>query len=218
MPTVGERADFLLLEALKEQTRLSDTFCLKDPRFVPASYSHDRQEVDYLIRMLSKRGDIEILSSQQCRVLPAGHMAADRLIRKVGPSDRAFVAMSFDSSLDKAYNEGHEAGIWNAGYDPVRVDRVEHVNRIDDKIIALIRTSAFVVADFTGHRGGVYFEAGFALGLNLPVIWTCRADDMKDLHFDIRQFNMIKWDAPTELAMRLQRRIEATLGKGPRIG
>ena len=64
--------------------------------------------------------------------------------------------------------------------------------------------------------GGVYFEAGFALGLNLPVIWTCRKDDMADLHFGIRQYNTIDWDSPENLALRLQRRIEATLGKGPK--
>ena len=39
---------------------------------------------------------------------------------------------------------------------------------------------------------------------------------MTGLHFDIRQYNTIDWDTPDELAVRLQRRIEATLGKGPR--
>ena len=70
-----------------------------------------------------------------------------------------------------------------AGYDPLRIDRVEHVAKIDDEIVAQIRRSRFVLADFTGHRGGVYFEAGFALGLNLPVIWTCRQDAVDQLHF-----------------------------------
>ncbi len=36
----------------------------------------------------------------------------------------------------------------------------------------------FMIADFTGHRGGVYFEAGFAHGLGIPVIWTCREDQL----------------------------------------
>ena len=124
--------------------------------------------------------------------------------------------MSFDKTLVDAYQAGFQTGIMNAGYEPVRVDRVDHTNRIDDEIIARIRTAAFVVADFTGHKGGVYFEAGFALGLDLPVIWTCRKDDMANLHFDIRQYNTIDWDTPEDLSMRLQRRIEAALGKGPK--
>jgi hypothetical protein len=118
--------------------------------------------------------------------------------------------------MREAYARGFEVGIRQAGYDPLRVDRVEHVGKVDDEIIAEIRRSRFVVADFTGHRAGVYFEAGFALGLNLPVIWTCRRDHIADLHFDIRQFNCIDWTEPDELADRLQKRIEAVIGAGPR--
>ena len=33
--------------------------------------------------------------------------------------------------------------------------------------MAEIRRSRFVVADYTGQVNGVYFEAGFALGLGL---------------------------------------------------
>jgi nucleoside 2-deoxyribosyltransferase len=114
------------------------------------------------------------------------------------------------------YAAGFEVGIRRAGYESVRVDRVEHVGKIDDEIIAQIRRSRFVVADFTGHRAGVYFEAGFAMGLNLPVIWSCRRDHIDELHFDIRQFNCIDWTDPDELADRLQKRIEAVIGAGPR--
>ena len=122
--------------------------------------------------------------------------------------------MWFNKELDDAYEKGFQLGIIRAGYDPIRIDRVEHSNRIDDEIIAHIRSAEFVVADFTGHRGGVYFEAGFALGLGLPVIWTCKKDDMEALHFDIRQYNCIDWAEPSELAERLQQRIEAVLGRG----
>ncbi len=61
----------------------------------------------------------------------------------------------------------------------------------------------------------MYFEAGFALGLELPVIWTCRKGDLKNLHFDIRQYNCIDWETPVELATRLQSRVEALRGDGP---
>ena len=40
----------------------------------------------------------------------------------------------------------------------------------------------FVVADVTNHRNGVYFEAGYAMGMGLPVIWMCHKDDMKEAH------------------------------------
>lgn len=217
LPPIAERADLLLQEALKGQTSLGDRFDINEPRFVAATYSQDAKEVSYLLRMLSDRGLMQATAlGGKCEILPGGYVEADALARRTGPSDKGFVAMSFDESLDQVYRDGLQVGIMNAGYDPVRIDRVEHTNRIDDEIIARIRTASFVVADFTGHRGGVYFEAGFALGLNLPVIWTCRKEDMADLHFDIRQYNTIDWDVPEALASRLQRRIETTVGKGPK--
>ena len=93
---------------------------------------------------------------------------------------------------------------------------MEHDGRIDDQIIAEIRRSAFVIADFTGHRGGVYYEAGFAHGLGRRVIFTCRADDMDKLHFDVRQYNTIVWDSSDQLSKLLQNRILALFGAGPR--
>jgi hypothetical protein len=85
----------------------------------------------------------------------------------------------------------------------------------NDEIIAEIRRSAFLVADFTGHRQNVYFETGFAIGLARQVVWTCRKDQIKDLHFDIRQYNCIDWENAAELARRLRLRIEAMFCRGP---
>ena len=217
LPTIAERADRLLLEALRGQERLGDQFYIVDPRFVAATYSQDVREVDFLFRLLSERGLAKAVAmGGRCEVQPSGYIAADELTRGASRSDKGFIAMWFDPELESAYEQGFQIGVMNAGYDPIRMDRVEHANRIDDEIIARIRTASFVVADFTGHRGGVYFEAGFALGLDLPVIWTCKKDHMENLHLDIRQYNTIDWECPDELALRLQRRIEATIGKGPK--
>ncbi len=69
-----------------------------------------------------------------------------------------------------------------------------------------------MVADFTGHRGGVYFEA---MGRELSVFFTCRKDALEHLHFEIRQYNTIDWVDVADLAKRLQTRIEAVIGDGP---
>ena len=54
----------------------------------------------------------------------------------------------------------------------MRIDRHEHVNKIDDEIIAEIRRARFVVADFThgdtGGRGSVYYEAGICTRPQYP--------------------------------------------------
>lgn len=131
-----------------------------------------------------------------------------------GNSRIAFVAMSFDASLDSAFSEGIAPAIRDAGYEPLRVDKVHHNEKICDRIVAEIRRARFVVADVTMQRQGVYFEAGFAMALGLPVIWCCRKDDLDNVHFDTRQYNHIVWEQPAHLHQQLVDRIRATIGAG----
>jgi hypothetical protein len=93
----------------------------------------------------------------------------------------------------------------------VRIDLVPHNDNIVDKIIGEIRTCQFMVADFTGQKGGVYFEAGFVKGLGREVIWTCREDDFRNVHFDIAQFSHIIWKNSGDLRRRLADKIIATI-------
>ena len=106
--------------------------------------------------------------------------------------------MWFDTSMTNIYQNAIAPAIEDAGYTPYRVDEDNHNNMIDNQIIAQIRQSHFIIADFTSEidkpRGGVYYEAGFAHGLGKEVIWTCRADVIDHIHFDTRQYNHIIWN------------------------
>jgi hypothetical protein len=135
--------------------------------------------------------------------------------RKDENSSVGFCAMWFDEKVKQLWTAAIEPAIRLAGQDPGRIDSKQHNGKIDDEIMATIRASRFLVADFTGTRGGVYYEAGFAHGLGLPVIFMCREDD--ELHFDIRQYNCIFWKPEDleEVRVRLKNRILATLGQGP---
>ena len=150
--------------------------------------------------------------------------------RQVGSaSDQGFVAMWFTEDMFKVYDQGIAPAIRAAGFRPFTIDKKEHNNKIDDEIIAEIRRSRFVVADFTcgtvvGNaggspiavpRGGVYFEAGFARGLGLEVIWAVREDQINDVHFDTRQYNHIVWRDAADLLAKLTNRIRAVVGQGP---
>ncbi len=130
-------------------------------------------------------------------------------IKNSKKTKQVFVAMWFDKKLDSVWNLGFKPALKIKGYNPIRIDNVEHNGKICDRIIAEIRKSILVVADFTGHRGGVYFEAGFSLGLGIPVIWTCKDDDINNAHFDTRQYNHIVWNNPDDLNEKLQNRIDA---------
>lgn len=215
-PPVAERAFALLREAERGLQTLGARFDINEPRFLAATYSANKNDVLFLVRTLKDHGYMDLRTMDGgCEILPMGYMKLDELRSQKSSSAQGFVAMWFDDGLADAYENGIQTGVFNAGYNPLRIDRVEHVNRIDDEIIRQINASRFVVADFTGHRGGVYFEAGYALGRDIPVFWMCRKSDMPHLHFDIRQFNCIDWEQPQDLAVRLTARIEAVLGPGP---
>ncbi len=192
------------------------------------SESTDQHDVRYLLDYLEKKNWLErdpfgpeVGQMVNWRVSVEGHTRVDELEREERAQDstQAFVAMWFHESTIEAYEKGIELAILDAGYEPVRIDRKEHVNKIDDEIIAEIRRSRFLVADFTqgedGARGGVYYEAGFAHGLGIPVIFTCRGDAVETLHFDTSHYNHLVWNTPEELRESLKNRILAVIGEGP---
>jgi hypothetical protein len=172
-------------------------------------------EMGYLLRheLITALGD-----DSRYSISPKGWAYLDSVRRGGGDGQIGFIAMWFDESM-KALWLAIENGIREAGYKPFRVDQKEHNDDITDEIIAGIRGSKFLVADLTKHRNGVYFEAGFAKGLGLEVIWLCRKSDEKDRHFDIRQFSCIFWeeDKLSELIKALEIRIVATIGRGPLV-
>ncbi len=174
----------------------------------------------YLVENLRGRGLLTYQGERwQLPVLsPAGYAPIEEHLARNMESPIGFCAMWFDDEVLPLWTISIAPGIEAAGYEPLRLDHHEHNNRIDEEIIASIRRARFVVADLTMHRQGVYFEAGLAMGLGLPVIWMVRDDNLQDTHFDNRQFNFIVWSAGELGAARdrIQNRIEATIGKGPR--
>jgi hypothetical protein len=125
-------------------------------------------------------------------------------------SKRCFVAMSFDTSL-KETREAIRNGIREAGYNAVFIDEVytNSDQTINDAIIAEIKRSKFLVADFTQQKNGVYFEAGYALGRGLKVIYCFEEKDFEKSHFDLKPFSHILYSSTEELQKRLKYKIEA---------
>ncbi|MEP6737098.1 MAG: hypothetical protein ABJA70_16360, partial [Chryseolinea sp.] len=80
---------------------------------------------------------------------------------------------------------------------------------INDEIIAGLRKCKFCIADFSYHRNGVYFEAGFALGQKKPVIYSCMKEEFAKAHFDIKPLQHIIYDTPDELRDKLISKIQA---------
>ena len=165
-----------------------------------------------MLKRLEELGYIAVTNNSLISLKPKGWARVAELQHPGRNSKQAFVAMWFDDSMTLFYENGFKPAIEaDCLVKALRIDRKEHNNRIDDEIIAEIRWSRYLVADFTGHRAGVYMEAGFALGLGLPVIW-CVSDKEKDEpHFDARQFNRIIYSSAEDLRAKLLNRIRATV-------
>lgn len=223
-PSVGDRADKLLMFLERKYPGVGRIINIDsdNPEIVATCWARHGAEVRYLYRdYLGGRSLVGVVPSGQ-QITPNGWDHLQKLRRRDPDSQIGFCAMWFHRETETAWIEAIQPAIAQSGHQPVRIDKLAHNNRIDDEIISSIRRSKFVVADFThggdGARGGVYFETGFAMGLGLQVVHTCRADMISEnkIHFDNRQYNFVVWKADELAAFKdaLQNRIEATVGSG----
>lgn len=195
---------------------------------ISLAWSDSPLEFIYCLSSLEERGFItsdrpsktleNLLNHSQTthiRITSDGWEYIDQYRNDKQNQDQAFIAMSFNAALDPVFDNGIHPGISNAGFRPYRIDRENHNKRIDAKIIAEIKKSRFLVADVTEHKQGVYYEAGFAQGQGMEVIWTVRENDLDNAHFDTKQFRHITWGTPEKLSQDLTDMIQAVIGLGP---
>lgn len=147
-------------------------------------------------------------------ISPDGWDYLEKRASQIEEKTQVFVAMSFSREMKAAWEKALKDAITEAGYKAYRIDAEPHIDRIDAKIITEIKNSRFLVADVTEQKHGVYFEAGYALGLGFPVIWSVRKDHLSKVHFDTRQYNHIVWESEEQLKEQLYNFICAIIGKG----
>jgi hypothetical protein len=138
-------------------------------------------------------------------------------LKRVHASSRtAFMAMKFgDAILDQVVDKCFRQAVSKAGFELKKLTDEQPAGCIDNQIRAAILSGRFVIADLTHGSHGAYWEAGFAEGLGLPVIYTCEkaAWDEKKTHFDTNHLLTIIWDANDlkGAAQQLTAAIRATL-------
>lgn len=211
-----EKLDNLLELMGRMSPALGEYTSFKRDRDYPLLIARSVDEIEFLLTELLSLRYIDGTHDGSFLTM-TGWWRLEEITKKGRLSNRAFVAMWLNKTMDDLYTNAIEPAIRDAGYDPLRIDRHEHVNRIDDEIIAQIRRSRFMVADFTGQRYGVYFEAGMMIGLGRTVIWLCdkRELDEGKLHFDVRPFNFIDYESAEDARKRRYIRILAIEGEGP---
>lgn len=168
---------------------------------------HGGDKIPWMVGQLAQRGDV------YATITMNGWEYLERDQSTFASKTQAFVAMCFDKDLKQFYDKAIAPSIESTGYRAYRVDTQPHNDRIDAKIIAEIKNSRFVVADVTRHKAGVYYEAGFAQGLGIPVIWCVSKKDLEKVHFDTRQYFHICYETEEELKEKLRDAILAIIGK-----
>ena len=168
--------------------------------------------VDSVFKIMEKQGYIRGWDSGFIEIDYLGWLRIEQLQKNSDEIPQGFIAMWFNDSMQNARNAIIEA-IEDCGYTAMIIDIKEHNNQIVPEILYEIKKSSFIVADLTGHRGGVYYEAGYANALGKEVILTCKDNDLDKLHFDVKQQNTIFWNDTVDLKERIKRRIMATIGK-----
>jgi len=210
----------IALEYIKEHQTRGDQFVEYQDLAsydYPLLFTQDQDEFFYLLRLLSEQHLLDEppgrdpMRRTAYRITPNGWARLRELSKISQDPNRAFVAMSFAAELLPVWEDGIKPALVDLGFTPVRIDQTHGEDKIDDRIIAEIRKSGLLIADFTGHRGGVYFEVGFAMGLGIPVVWTCKKDDVENAHFDTRQQQHLLWETPEELREKLTNHIAARI-------
>jgi nucleoside 2-deoxyribosyltransferase len=178
-----------------------------------------------MIRLLGSVGWFENVSetntSFHMQISLEGMIRAEELSTTNKYSNKVFVAMGYADDLLEAYYNAIHPACEECNFDAFLIKDTEHNNDINDEMIAKIKSSKFVITDFTYNNDGAYFEAGFAQGMGLSVIRTCKKEwfDEKDenghnknhLHFDVNHYNFILWKNTDDLKEKLLNRIKATI-------
>jgi nucleoside 2-deoxyribosyltransferase len=105
-----------------------------------------------------------------------------RFVDSHKPRIRCFIAMVLGRpDVHALYNHRLKSLLREFG-PALNIEEIEHGENIDTRILKEIDASDYLLADLTYERPSVYFEAGYALGKQMPVIYTCRSDHVGGMY------------------------------------
>lgn len=132
--------------------------------------------------------------------------------------NQIFVAMMFSADMSSIYENGYKTVIQSLNYSAMRIDEKDYTGLIINEITSEISDSIALIADLTGNRGGVYYEAGIARGLQLcnhpiKLILTCKQDffDKEKVHFDVSGDKILLYENENDLKIKLTKLLQTIL-------
>lgn len=216
---VSEKLDKLLGHLARKAGVPGGAHIIVYSRDYPVADARDEDELraylDYLVNEGLARASVTGRGPMEAEygITIKGWRQLEPVFRSGGEPGRCFVASWLDDQMDEPYRNGIAPAVKECGYAPVWMKDISDNKGITDRILSEIRRAEFVVADFTGQRQSVYFEAGFARGLGREVIWCCRDRDVDKLHFDTKHLGHVVWKDAADLRQKLEASIRANIIK-----
>ena len=87
------------------------------------------------------------------------------------------------------------------------MDEVESNERITDRILESINKAEFVIVDLTHSKPNVFFEAGYAHGIDKTPIYIAR--EGTKLEFDLKDYPVIFFKNMKQLKDKLKNRLHS---------
>ena len=184
--------------------------------------NESNEEAWMLIDGIKKQGDV----FQRCENLVAllrqlYKKKYDKVfIPPITKRNQIFVAMMISGETVSTYEQVYKPVIQMLNYSAMRIDEKQFNGSIIGEITTEITDSVALIADLTGNRGGVYYEAGIARGLQLcnhpiKLILTCKRSffDNERVHFDVSGDNIVLYENDDDLRKKLTQRLQAVLNE-----
>jgi len=220
--SVLEKALLLLQYISRKSNYPGDDMFINLSQDYSVCFCKNADELKFYLKYLNEIRDIKIGAATReghnISLTAEGWRKVENLEKPNIESKQAFVAMCLAESMNEIFEKGicplgDEKDKSYTGFKMLRITQKHFNDKICDHIIAEIRQSRFMIADCTELRPAVFFEAGYAMGLGLPVIFTCNeGTDIKKC-FDTDHYNHIVWKDADDFKNKLKDRILATIGK-----
>lgn len=104
-----------------------------------------------------------------------------------------FVIQPFNEKFNKRYEDIIKPAIEKCGLVPYRVDEDRSVIIPIDSIENMIKKSSICVAEITTNNPNVWYEVGYAVASNIPIVLICSDERKEQYPFDVRHRNILHY-------------------------
>lgn len=129
--------------------------------------------------------------------------------RETDKVPRLFTIIPFSTDMEDTYYLGIHETAKALGCICEKVDEIEFVGNILDKIYDSIKEANVIIAELSAPNTNVFYELGYSHGLGKPTILITK--DISSTPFDVRGFNHIIYKNIRDLRKQLTERLQAIL-------